>query len=100
MASKFSWEDTSLQSGGDEFESRRGHMELNEIKKLLYKENPPAFLENVRKDGILYISQVGASAERSDEGITFRFRVPLTELGETIWSPRVDAKLLIRYIIN
>lgn len=67
-------------------------MELNEIKKVLYRENPPAHLASVRKDGILYVSLW--------HELTFNFVVPLDELGETIWSPRMDSKLLIRYLLS
>jgi len=66
-------------------------MELNEIKKKLYKENPTAVLHSVRKDGILYTTGFGEN--------TINFRVPLDELGETVWERNIDAKLLIRYII-
>lgn len=71
-------------------------MELNEIKKALYKQNPNATLQSVRADGITYSSPISIG-----EGITFvYFRVPLNELGETIWQPNIDGKLLIRYLIN
>lgn len=62
-----------------------------EIKKYLYKENPIALLHNVRKDGITY------STGLSDHAILFL--VPLNEIGEVIWKTRMEAKLLIRYII-
>lgn len=66
-------------------------MDLNEVKKSLYKENSVAILYQVRKDGIMYTTGFG------DKTITFR--VPLNELGETIWKTEMPAKLLIRYII-
>lgn len=66
-------------------------MEKNEIKKFLYKEQPTAVLQNVRKDGILYTTGFGEN--------TITFLVPLAELGETIWEKNMEAKLLIRYIV-
>ena len=67
-------------------------MEINEIKKLLYKEKPTAVLQNVRKDGILYTTGFGDN--------TISFLVPLAELGETIWERQMEAKLLIRYLLT
>lgn len=65
-------------------------MTKNEIKKMLYKDDPCAYLHEVRKDGIVYIL--------GDE-IT-RFLVPLEEVGEVKWTREIPAKLLIRYLIN
>lgn len=65
---------------------------LNDIKKFLYKENPKAFLYQVRKDGILYTSTYNNQ--------TLLFLVPLEEVGEVIWEKEIPAKLLIRYLQN
>lgn len=67
-------------------------MELNDIKKALYRGEYDARIINVRKDGILYETY-------DKEGNTFSFLVPLNELGEVIWERLMPAKLLIRYLI-
>jgi hypothetical protein len=67
-------------------------MEKNEVKKLLYKEDPKACLLDVAKDGIRYLSEV------SNGKIGLTFLVPLNEMGETKWKAFMDARLLIRYI--
>ena len=66
-------------------------MEKNEIKKMLYKENPVAVLHEVRKDGIIYTTGFGDN--------TITFQIPLSEIGEVIWGRTIEAKLLIRYIL-
>ena len=67
-------------------------MNLNDIKKFLYKENPPAGIISVRKDGILYKTH-------TEDGNTFSFLIPLNEIGEVIWERLMPAKLLIRYLV-
>ena len=69
-------------------------MELNEIKKKLYKENPRAYLTDVRRDGIGYKTGLG------DSDTTITFLVPISEIGDVIWDVVMDAKLLIRYIVK
>jgi hypothetical protein len=66
-------------------------VELNEIKKALYKQAPTAVFNNVTKDGILYSTELG-------EKIIY-FRVPLSEVGDVAWTDKQESKLLIRYII-
>jgi hypothetical protein len=67
-------------------------MDINEIKKFLYKENPTANLWQVRKDGIVYTSAYNE--------MTLLFLVPLEEIGEVVWDEKMPAKLLIRYLQN
>lgn len=67
-------------------------MELNDIKKLLYKEQYIAGISNVRKDGILYQTN-------TREAGLLSFLVPLNEIGEVIWEVLMPAKLLIRYLV-
>lgn len=65
-------------------------MEKNEIKKRLYKENPVAYLMNIRKDGVLYGTSFGEQP--------ILFLIPLGEVGEVIWETEMEAKLLIRWL--
>lgn len=75
-------------------------MNINEIKKELYKQRPNASMVNITKSGILYI----ASIEMNDGDITrykvINFIVPLSEIGDAIFKYTMDAKLLIRYIVT
>jgi len=67
-------------------------MELNELKKFLYKVNPPAHLDRVSADGLQY--QVYNYPDK------MVFLVPLNEIGEVKWEKEMPAKLLIRYIVK
>jgi hypothetical protein len=67
-------------------------MTNNEIKKLLYKENPSANLLHLLKGNAYYACTVN--------GIYILFEVPVSEMGDTRFWPQMDSKLLIRYIVN
>lgn len=58
----------------------------NEIKKMLYREDPDAYLFEVRADGIVYTAK------------DLTFLIPLREVGEVIWKREMKAKLLIRWL--
>jgi hypothetical protein len=80
-------------------------MELNEIKKLLYKQNPKAQFVNARKDGLLYEAfifeehnDIWADYEEKREVEIVSFLIPLNEIGEVIWKSEMEAKFLIRYL--
>ena len=66
-------------------------MEINEIKKTLYKEKPNAFLRLIARDGGSRIY----SAEIS-EG-TIIFNIPYKEVDDSFKS-EMEAQLLIRWI--
>ena len=71
-------------------------MNINEIKKLLYKQRPPADLVEVSKDGITYVALF-----HQTETSHVVFRVPLSELsGDVKWLPEMESQLLIKYIVN
>jgi hypothetical protein len=69
-------------------------MEKNEIKKILYRENPKAELMNVSKDRIFYMAKI--KAEDKDEMI--RFFIPLGDIGDAKFEWLMDSKLLIRWL--
>lgn len=85
-------------------------MELNEIKKALYKQNTNAHFVSARADGLFYqaiiitpIPQLDIWEERADREVeveTISFLVPLKEIGETVFEKTIPAKLLIRYIVK
>ena len=72
-------------------ELKTNTMEKNEIKKLLYRENPVAKLKHVRKGMIYY--------EAKTNDVTIDFEVPVTDIGDATFYNEMDSKLLIRYII-
>lgn len=66
-------------------------MTKTEIKKELYKQKPDAFLRFICKGNAHYF------ADLEEERITFR--VPVSDMGDAIFKPRMDGKLLIRWLI-
>jgi len=66
-------------------------MELTEIKKALYKENPTAAFEYFRKGWLYYTAPLQA-------GLNVTFSVPVSDVGDASFGRDMEAKLLIRYI--
>jgi hypothetical protein len=67
-------------------------MELNEIKKALYKEKPIAKkIAHPKNKSFLY--------ETSVSGSNIRFNVPICEMGEKHFDSEMPAQLLIRWIV-
>lgn len=72
-------------------------MELNEIKKVLYKEKPTALL----------YGEEGSPASNDYTFIYFTvmsigevtFRVPVSEMGEKVFGAELPAQLLIRWMV-
>lgn len=73
-------------------------MEKNEIKKLLYKKNPIAKLEGIRK-GIAHYSSYGVKTDSNDL-ITIEFEIPLTDMLQGDFELEMDSKYLIRWIVD
>lgn len=78
-------------------------MELNEIKKLLYREKPKARFERVDKDGVHY--SLGLVFEHIEvpelkRAIPVFFLVPLSDIGDAQFLYEIPAQLLIRYIVT
>lgn len=67
-------------------------MELNDIKKTLYKENPSAVLKHIRK-GVAYYSSHIVSTDK-----VIQFEVPVNDMGDADFLTHMDSKLLIRWI--
>ena len=66
-------------------------MEANEIKKSLYKENPKANLEFIRKGCAFYSTFVN--------GETVLFEIPVKDMGDADLLITMDAKHLIKWLI-
>jgi len=71
-------------------------MEKNEVKKALYKQNPKAELKFIRK-GVAYHLTV---IEFETEPVQINFEVPVNDMGDADFEPFIDAKLLIRWIVD
>ena len=72
-------------------------MEINEIKKELYKQKPIANLMFIRVGNAYYDTTI-KNADGDDTNVMFI--VPVNDMGEADFFPEMDAKLLIRYINN
>lgn len=68
-------------------------MTTNEIKKELYKQNPVANLELIRK-GLAHYSSKLASGEN------VWFEVPVSDMGGAAFLAKMELKFLCRYIKN
>lgn len=66
-------------------------MEINEKKKLLYKEKPIASVIQESSTGYIYNAKLSNNIEAS-------FTVEFSEMGENIFPKEIDAQLLIRWI--
>ena len=68
-------------------------MELNDIKKALYKENPSAVLKHIRK-GTAYYSAHVVSLDK-----VVQFEIPIEDMGDADFLAHMDSKYLIRWIV-
>jgi hypothetical protein len=77
-------------------------VELNEIKKALYKQKPEAVFQRATKTGLVYEAQIGVLEPESEVPIKIQiitFLVPLEEIGDASFETKEQSQLLIRYII-
>lgn len=68
-------------------------MELNEIKKRLYKENPTAELRFIGKGKVYYKAVI-------NNIFNVYFKIPFAEMGDTTFELTMPAKHLIRWITD
>lgn len=73
-------------------------MTINEIKKLLYKEKPVAYFQEILK-GVAYYRTCVAMGEWEDP-ICVYFQIPISDMGDACFSERMDAQLLNRWIVK
>lgn len=66
-------------------------MELNDIKKGLYKNKPTAKMNYIRLNSAYYSTIL--------EGQEIVFKVPTEDMGDADFYSEMDAKLLIRWIV-
>ena len=67
-------------------------MRTIEIKKALYRQKPQADLLYIRNEKAFYESKL------SEQKIFFE--IPVSDMGDADFLPKMDAKLLIRWIQN
>jgi hypothetical protein len=70
-------------------------MEKNEIKKALYKQNPEANFQLIRKGVAYYAGMVDIEGYEHE----IRFEIPVSDMGDSDFIPLMPAKLLIRWIV-
>lgn len=75
-------------------------MTISEIKKALYKQNPPARLQYILKGNAIYLATITAEGENYSTYKVIYFQVPVSEMGDTKFEQRMDSKLLIRYMLE
>jgi hypothetical protein len=66
-------------------------MEVNEIKKALYRQKPKATIVFIRKNVAYYKTEL-------TDGTKLRFEIPIKDMGDADFFPEMEAKLLIRWV--
>ncbi len=72
-------------------------MDLNDVKKALYKQKPMAKLLYVRKGDVLYQCTL---TNNEDEFENIHFNIPVSDMGDSDFLPEMEAKLLARWIVT
>lgn len=67
-------------------------MEKNEIKKALYRQKPEAQFKFIRGGKAYYYSDL--------EEERIQFEIPVSDMGDATFGPSMEAKLLIRWILE
>lgn len=73
-------------------------MNLNDIKKGLYKQNPVANFSFIRKGCAHYASTINTN-DTVPQKLNIRFEIPISDMGDADFTKEMDAKLLIRWIV-
>jgi len=75
---------------------KKKSMERNDIKKALYKQNPKAQFEYIRKGNAYYNTVV----ENAESGSVFvKFEIPVDDMGDADFGVEMESKLLQRWIM-
>ena len=75
-------------------------MEKNEIKKELYKQNPKAQLEYIRKGKAYYSTMISSEGSLGTNGTMVTFEIPVEDMGDADFGIEMEAKLLQRWIME
>ncbi len=71
-------------------------MERNEIKKALYKQNPIAKLDYIRKSKAYYSAII---KDGELDSVFVQFEIPVEDMGDADFLVNMEAKLLQRWIL-
>lgn len=74
-------------------------MEKNDIKKALYKQNPIADFQYIRKGKAIYSTKISVDGIEGITGIVVFFEVPIEDMGDADFGRTMEAKLLQRWIM-
>lgn len=69
-------------------------MDINELKKVLYKEKPVAQLLSIKKGFINYDAEIEFGAA------PVFFRIPIADIGDAEFLPEMPSQSLIRYLVE
>ena len=75
-------------------------MTTTEIKKELYKQKPKAKLLYIRNSIAYYECTIKTQVKPIITYKTLFFHIPVSDMGDADFLPTMDAKLLIRWLIN
>ncbi len=75
-------------------------MTLTESKEYIYKHNPSAYFLHLRKTGKEAILVYGSLFSSSHGHPKIFFEIPVSELADGRFEKRIEAQLLIRYIVQ
>ena len=76
-------------------------LNINDIKKALYKQKPIAEFNCVVGKTIYYKTKIYTTKRDDAIPVTFNidFAIPIDEIGDTVFYKEMDGKLLNRYIV-
>lgn len=73
-------------------------MEINEIKKKIYLQKPTANLLYIRKGFVYYDTTIKINDDTIIIVKTIFFKVPVSDMGDADFLPKMQSSLLIRWI--
>ena len=73
-------------------------MTKTEIKKLVYRQKPDAILQFIRMGVAYYSANILVHNGTSSEVVHIRFQVPVDDMGTTDFTPKEEAKLMLRWL--
>jgi len=72
-------------------------LDINEIKKRLYREKPLAIFERATKSNLWYRCTFG---EKHEDGWTIYFDIPINDIEDATFERFMPAQQLIRWLIT
>ena len=71
-------------------------LQLNDIKKLLYKHKPTAVFERITMGTAYYRTRISTP----DIELNVNFEIPVSDMGNADFERKMEAKHLIRWIVE